>query len=52
MMFLVDDLISKVLDYFKDTLISNRKASEEAISHARKAMRQLPASHSEMAEYL
>jgi hypothetical protein len=51
-MFLVDNLLNKVLDVIKDEIVDRRDVSRETIAHARSAMRRLAASLSETVEYL
>jgi hypothetical protein len=51
-MFIIDDLIKAVIDYFKVRLIEAEKVEGMTINDARKAMRKLAASLSETVAYL
>ena len=51
-MFLVDGLLVQVIDYFKQTLLRRQMVEYDTMSHARKAMRKLASSLSEMIAFL
>jgi hypothetical protein len=51
-MFLVDDLVKRVIDYFYDKYVEGKRTQAEAVAHARKAMRKLAASLGEVVGYL
>ena len=51
-MFLIDDLLNNVMDFFKQKLLRIDQVEHETLSHARKAMRKLAASIAETVAYL